>query len=87
MSNDAIPAGQVQQAPSAIQDATRDAAGPLVFPVRIALNERSIRVEGEDVILTPGMSVTAEVKTGDRRVLEFLLDPLMEMTDGAFHER
>jgi hemolysin D len=29
----------------------------------------------------------AEVKTGDRRVLEFLLDPLMEMADGAFHER
>ncbi|TIV73764.1 MAG: HlyD family type I secretion periplasmic adaptor subunit, partial [Mesorhizobium sp.] len=58
-----------------------------VFPVQIALDERSIRVEGQNVTLTPGMSVTAEVKTGDRRVLEFLLDPLMEMTDEAFHER
>jgi hemolysin D len=55
--------------------------------VRIALNETSIRVEGRDVVLTPGMSVTAEAKTGNRRVLEFLLDPLMEMTDEAFHER
>jgi hemolysin D len=31
--------------------------------------------------------VTAEVKTGQRRVLEFLLNPLIEMRDGAFHER
>lgn len=37
--------------------------------------------------LTPGMSVTAEVKTGERRVLEFLIDPLMETRDEAFHER
>lgn len=87
VSNDAIPAGAPQQAPGAKQETAHDAAGPLVFPVRIALNETSIRVEGEDVTLTPGMSVTAEVKTGDRRVLEFLLDPLMEMTDEAFHER
>ena len=29
-------------------------------------------------MLTPCMSVTAEVKTGNRRAIEFLLDPLME---------
>lgn len=87
VSNDAILAGQPQLASGARQETARDAAGPLVFPVQIALDERSIRVEGQNVTLTPGMSVTAEVKTGDRRVLEFLLDPLMEMTDEAFHER
>jgi hemolysin D len=86
VSNDAVPAG-TQQASSARPATAHDAAGPLVFPVRIALNETLIRVEGEDVMLTPGMSVTAEVKTGDRRVLEFLLDPLMEIADEAFHER
>lgn len=43
--------------------------------------------EWENMALTPGMSVTAEVKTGNRRVLEFLLDPLMEIADEAFHER
>jgi hemolysin D len=87
VSNDAIPAGAPQQAPGARQETAHDANGPLVFPVRIALDETSIRIESRDVLLTPGMSVTAEVKTGDRRVLEFLLDPLMEMTDEAFHER
>lgn len=86
VSNDAIPAGAPQM-PAASADIARDASGPLVFPVRITLNETSIRVEGNDVLLTPGMSVTAEVKTGNKRVLEYLLDPLMEMTDEAFHER
>jgi hemolysin D len=85
VSNDAIAAGASQEASGG--EAVRETAGPLVFPVRIALNETSIRVDGEDVVLTPGISVAAEVKTGDRRVIEFLLDPLVEMTDEAFHER
>jgi hemolysin D len=72
VSNDAIPAG----APRGESEPARETAGPLVFPVRIGLNETSIRADGEDVMLTPGMSVTAEIKTGDRRVIEFLLDPL-----------
>ncbi len=87
VSNDAIPAGAPQQGSPAMTETAREAAGPLVFPVRIALNEASIRVEGNDVLLTPGMSVTAEIRTGNRRVIEFLLDPLMEMADEAFHER
>ena len=45
------------------------------------------QVNGEKISLTPGMSVQAEVKTGDRRVIEFLLDPLLRMADEAFHER
>ncbi|MFE0014461.1 HlyD family type I secretion periplasmic adaptor subunit [Mesorhizobium sp. NPDC059054] len=83
VSNDAIPAK-----PSAGgNEAAQDTAGPLVFPVRVTLKETSIRADGQDVQLTPGMSVTAEIKTGDRRVIEFLLDPLMEMKDEAFHEQ
>lgn len=85
VSNDAIPAGA--EASGAAKDLARDAAGPLVFPTRIALDATSIEVEGEAVALVPGMSVTAEVKTGSKRVLEFLLDPLIEMGDGAMHER
>jgi hypothetical protein len=52
-----------------------------------SLWEASIDAHGERVALTPGMDETAEVKTGNRRVLEFLLDPLMEMRDEASHER
>lgn len=84
VSNNAVPAS----APQGQDDqAAREAAGPLVFPVRIALDDTAIRVDGRDVALTPGMSVSAEIKTGDRRIIEFLLDPLLELKDEAFHER
>jgi hemolysin D len=33
------------------------------------------------------MSVTSEIKTESRRIIEFLLDPLMEVKDEGFHER
>jgi hemolysin D len=87
VSNDAIPAKPTAGTKEAAPDTAQQTAGPLVFPVRIAMADTSIRADGQDVPLTPGMSVTAEIKTGDRRVIEFLLDPLMEMKDEAFHER
>lgn len=86
VSNDAIPFQNNNEAAQQ-EETAKDAAGPLVFPIRISLNEETIRVDGADVAITPGMSVTAEVKTGDRRVIEFLLDPLLKMTDEAFRER
>ncbi|MEO5325230.1 HlyD family type I secretion periplasmic adaptor subunit [Mesorhizobium sp. CC13] len=85
VSNDAIPVGASVTAGNG--GAAQGTAGPLVFPVRIALDQTSIRADGSDVPLTPGMSVTAEIKTGSRRVLQFLLDPLMEVKDEAFRER
>jgi hemolysin D len=58
-----------------------------VFPVRIALSRETIRADGEDVALTPGMSVVAEVRTGNRRVIEYFLSPLMKLKDEALRER
>ena len=36
-----------------------------------------MRVDGHEVKLAPGMAVTMEVKMGQRRVIEFLLSPLL----------
>jgi hemolysin D len=35
----------------------------------------------------PGMSVTVEIKTGTRRLMEFLLAPLMRGVSGGARER
>lgn len=59
----------------------------LVFPVRVALARDTIRVDGSDMQLTPGMSVTVEVKTGKRRVIEYILTPLLRYKDEAIRER
>lgn len=37
--------------------------------------------------LQPGMSITSEVKTGDRRIISFFLDPLIAGLDGSLKTR
>ena len=59
----------------------------LVYPVSLALDRTSVPVAGKDVPLTPGMSVTVEVKTGRRRILSFLFSPLIETFSTAMRER
>ena len=44
-------------------------------------------IDGKRVKLTPGMAVTAEIKTGQRRVIEFLLSPLLRYRHDAIRER
>jgi hemolysin D len=44
-------------------------------------------VEGKLVNLGPGMSVTVEVKTGTRRVIEYILSPVLKYGQEAARER
>jgi hemolysin D len=37
--------------------------------------------------LGPGMVVTAEIHTGRRRIIDYLLSPLARKVDGSLHER
>ena len=46
-----------------------------------------MNVDGKFVNLTPGMAATVEIKTGNRRLIEFVLSPLMKMKDEAGRER
>jgi len=41
----------------------------------------TIRVREKDVPLAPGMAVTAEIKTGERRVIEFFISPFIKYVD------
>ncbi len=58
-----------------------------VFPMRVALNEKEILVKDQWVDIQPGMTVTVEVKTGKRRLLEFFLAPFLRYQDEGFKER
>ena len=59
----------------------------LVYPVTVQLDQTSINADGKDVPLMPGMMVTAEVQTGSRRVIQYLLAPIWEASSQAAHER
>ena len=66
--------------------ATATPASP-TYTARISLDKSSMVVEGVERPLQPGMAVTAEVKTGRRTIIDYLLSPLSRTTHEAMHER
>jgi len=77
---------------SATDAPARDANGRpveqgLVYPARIRLLKNSIRVDGRDQPIGPGLAVQAEIKTDERRIIQFLLSPIAKTVDEAGRER
>jgi hemolysin D len=59
----------------------------LVFAVELEPEVSAMRVDGVERPLTSGMAVTVELKTGSRRLLEYLFSPLIEVASRAMRER
>jgi len=59
----------------------------LRYTVHIALEPGHFNVDGRAAQLLPGMSVKAEILTGKRRIIDFLLAPLREHAHDAMRER
>jgi len=59
----------------------------LLFPLKASIKTDEINVDGKWVKLKPGMSVTIEIKTGTRRLMEFILAPLMRGVSEGARER
>ena len=68
-------------------DAITDEVRGLVYKAKVMLKETRIRVEQKWINLSPGMTVTAEVKTGKRRLIEFFLSPLLRYRQESLRER
>lgn len=68
-------------------DATVDQQRGLVFPIRLRLRETRLDVEGRRALLSPGMAVSAEVVTGQRRLIEYLWSPISRSVHEAARER
>ncbi|MCP9446770.1 MAG: hypothetical protein NNA22_04265 [Nitrospira sp.] len=48
---------------------------------------RASTVDGKPKRLSLGMEVMVEIKTGQRRVVEYLLSPLLKAVNESFRER
>ena len=59
----------------------------LVYPTRVSMDRSTIEVDGKQVNLSPGMAVTVEIKTGKRRLIEYLLSPLLKSVKESLRER
>lgn len=46
------------------------------YPATFILSQKDMLIDGKRVNLSPGMNITAEIKTGQRRIIEFLLSPV-----------
>ena len=68
-------------------DAVSDERLGLVYAARVRLSTAVMQVDGRLVDLTPGMAVTVEAKTGTRRLIEFLMTPLVRGITESARER
>ncbi len=68
-------------------DAVSDEDKGLVYAARVLMKESVIKVNDKLVNLSPGMAVTVEVKTGTRRLIEYVLTPLLRYRDEGLKER
>ncbi|MFX4223599.1 MAG: hypothetical protein ACMVO3_23015 [Thalassobaculum sp.] len=60
---------------------------PPSYTATIALDAETMTVDGRPVRPTPGMTVTVDIRTGERRVAEFLLQPVLRYAAEGLRER
>lgn len=60
--------------------------GP-VYQMRVSMEKDFINVDGQDINLSPGMSVVTEIKTGKRRMIEYILAPFIKYKSESMRER
>jgi hemolysin D len=68
-------------------DAVVDERKGMVFTMRVELDQSGIEVNGDMVSLSPGMTVSVEAMTGKRRLIEYVLSPLLRYRDESVRER
>jgi hemolysin D len=71
----------------ALSDTSEPEGQELLYSARVALDETQMDVEGKLVNLVPGMAVTVEIKTGRRRIIEYLMSPLLRYRQESLRER
>ena len=94
VASDAIPEPDAQQTESdaARKQREKTFAGAqrtqnLVFPVTLTPARTVMTIDGQTIPLTPGMAVSVEIATGNRRILEYVFSPLVETASQAMKER
>lgn len=88
---EAFPFTRYGTVPATVMSVSRDAISDerrgLVYAARIRLQRTTIRVDGREIGLAPGMAVSVGIKTGKRRVIDFFLSPLQQYRDESLRER
>jgi hemolysin D len=76
-----------QKSKGALSDSSEPQGQELLYAARVSLDNTQMQIENKLISLAPGMAVTVEVKTGTRRVIEYLLSPLLRYKHESLRER
>jgi hemolysin D len=70
-------------------DAVQDQKLGLVYPVRIKLDQMQTpnEVNGNKGLVTAGMNITSDIRTDERRLIEYLIAPMLRYKQEAMRER
>ena len=71
----------------ALAESSEPQGQELLYAARVSLDRTQMRIEGRLVNLAPGMAVSVEIKTGSRRVIEYLMSPLLRYKQESLRER
>ena len=69
------------------QTTTAQRTGNIVFPVTVEASRSSMVIDGKTVALSPGMAVAVDIKTEDRRAIDYVASPLIALFTTAGHEQ
>ena len=69
------------------QDAVVDEQQQFRYKMKVSMGKSNIQVNERLVNLIPGMAVSAEIKTGKRRLIEYVMAPLMRYRKESVRER
>ena len=68
-------------------DTIQKADGAEYFEVTIRTEEAALVKDGQTLAITPGMTASVDIQTGQRSVLSYLLSPILRVSQEALRER
>ncbi|MFQ5467559.1 MAG: HlyD family type I secretion periplasmic adaptor subunit, partial [Kiloniellaceae bacterium] len=68
-------------------DTIRDEQGESFYRVYLRTDKNTLLHQGKELPIIPGMTATAEVLTGKKSVLDYLLKPILKARNRALRER
>jgi hemolysin D len=69
------------------RDAIPDEKRGPIYAIRLVLTRPVLLVQGQEQAITAGMSGSVEIKTGSRRLIEYVLSPLVQHARESLNER
>jgi len=87
IARDKAPGGGGDKTSGAANDSSEPRGQELLYSARISLDRTQLAIEDKQVNLSAGMAVTAEIKTGRRRIISYLLSPLARYQHDSLRER